>query len=82
WDRPGEELLIRQGEPIAYAMGEFGDPNKRPRLVEAALTPELDEWRRGMDGLHHFVPDIEEIWRNCAPRRPARLLVPLEEADA
>ncbi|MEL6479152.1 MAG: hypothetical protein AAFR17_17620, partial [Pseudomonadota bacterium] len=77
WDKPGEELVLRQGEPLAYAMFEFDDPNKRPELVEAALTPTLDEWRRGMDGIDHLTLEIEETWEQAKHRRPARLMVPL-----
>ena len=72
WDRPGEELILKQGEPLCYFLFEFNHPEKRPRVVEAALTPELDEYRRGMDGIHHLTPDIEEIWESCAARRPDR----------
>lgn len=82
WDRPGEELVLRQGEPIAYALCEFDNPNKRPELVEAALTETLAEWREGMEGLDNFVEDVEEIWRGAPARRPARLLVTQDEADA
>lgn len=78
WDRPGEELVLRQGEPLAYALFEFDNPNKRPRLVEAELTETLDEYRRGMDGIHHITPRIEEVWEDARTRRPDRLLVPLD----
>ena len=81
WDRPGEELLIRQGEPLCYFLFEFNHSAKRPRLVEAALTPELDEYRKGMQDIHHVTPDIEEVWERAKARRPERLLVPLEEAE-
>ncbi len=81
WDRPGDELAIRQGEPLCYFMFEFNDPEKRPHLVEAALTPELDEYRQGMQGLHHLTSDIEDIMARAGDRRPERLLVPLDEAE-
>ena len=78
WDQPGQELVLRQGEPLAYALFEFNEPNKRPKLIEAALTDELDEYRRGMDSVHHITPEIEEVWQSAAARRPKRLLVPLD----
>ncbi|MEO1776741.1 MAG: hypothetical protein AAFS07_17515 [Pseudomonadota bacterium] len=80
WDMPQGELVLRQGEPLAYVMFEFDDPNKRPRLVEADLTPELSEYRAGMDGVHHITDDIEGLWQAAAERRPERLLSPLETA--
>lgn len=81
WDRPQEELTIRQGEPLCYFLFEFNHPSKRPRLVEAALTPELAEYRQGMQGIHHLTPNVEEVWEMARARRPERLLVPLEESE-
>ena len=82
WDRPDQELHIKQGEPLAYALFEFDDPAKRPRLVEAALTEALAEYRAGMDAVHEITPDIEGIWASAAARRPARLLEPLDPEAA
>jgi hypothetical protein len=81
WDRPDEALALQQGEPLAYALFEFNKPDARPTLVEAALTPELEEYRKGMQEIHHVTPRIEEVWEQAAARRPARLLVPLAEAE-
>ena len=82
WDRPNEELTIKQGEPLCYFLFEFNHPDKRPRLVEAALTPELDEYRQSMQSLHHLTPDIADVMERAKDRRPARLMVPLDEAEA
>lgn len=81
WDRPDAELALKQGEPLAHALFEFNSPDARPKLVEAALTPELAEYRRQMENVHHITPDIEAVWRGAEARRPARLLVPLAEAE-
>lgn len=81
WDRPDQELTLRQGEPLCYFLFEFNHPDKRPRLVEAAMTPELAEYRQGMQGIHHLTPRIEEVWDLARARRPARLMVPRAEAD-
>jgi len=82
WDRPGEELTVKQGEPLCYFLFAFNHPDKRPRLIEAALTPELDEYRQGMQGIEHLTTEIEDVWARARARRPERLLVPLEEAEA
>lgn len=79
WDKFDEELIIRQGEPLAYAMFEFNNPNKRPKLVEATLTDELAEYRAGMDSVHHLTDQIEELWGKARERRPAKLMVPLSD---
>jgi hypothetical protein len=60
-------------------MFEFDNPNKRPKLIEAALTDELAEYRAGMDGVHHLTDQIEELWRKARARRPAKLMVPMSE---
>ena len=82
WDRREDELALHAGEPLAYALFEFNKPDARPTLLEAALTPELAEYRKGMADIHHITPRIEEVWEEAARRRPARLLVPLAEAEA
>lgn len=82
WDQPEQELTIRQGDVLAYALFDFDDPNKRPNLVEAEMTPELEEYRAGMDGVRHITSEIEEVWAEARERRPARLLHSLEEPAA
>lgn len=77
WDDFDAELIIRQGDVLAYAMFEFDNPNKRPKLIEAELTEDLAEYRSGMDGVHHLTDQIEELWQNARKRRPAKLLKPL-----
>jgi len=81
WDDPAQELVIRQGEPLCLFLFEFDRPEKRPEMVEAALTPELEEYRLGMQGLHHITDKIEEVWQMARARRPQRLLVPLDEVE-
>lgn len=81
WEDFEGELILRQGEPLAYASFEFSNPNKRPKLVEAAMTDPLAEYRSGMDGVHHMTNQIEEIWSTARERRPERLMVPVTEAD-
>ena len=78
WDRPEDELTLKQGEPLALALFEFNRPDARPRLVEAAPSAELVEYRRQMANIRHITPEIEEVWRMAEGRRPARLMVPLD----
>lgn len=76
WDQPGGELHLRQGEALAYAMFEFDAPDKRPNLVEAELTPELAEFRLGLQGVGEITPDMDGVLAEARARRPARLLTP------
>ncbi|MEM6488852.1 MAG: hypothetical protein AAF677_11400 [Pseudomonadota bacterium] len=79
WEDPRSELVIRQGDPLAYVMFEFDDLNKRPNLVEAELTDALAEYRQGIDGVHHITDEIDALWQAAAGRRPQRLMVPANE---
>ncbi|MGF1552178.1 MAG: hypothetical protein ACFBWO_06720 [Paracoccaceae bacterium] len=79
WDDPKGELVLRQGDPLAYVFFEFDHPDKRPRLVEAEPTAALADYRAGMDGVHHITDDIPDLWARAASRRPERLLVPVGE---
>ena len=76
WDDTAAELLIKQGEPLAYFLFEFDAPDKRPNLIEADLTPDLAEYRAGMDGVAHFTDDFDGVFAEARSRRPARLLTP------
>ncbi len=80
WDDFSRDLTIRTGEPLCYLMCEFGDPGARPDLVEAALTPDLVEYRAGMEAVGEITDDIEGVWREAESRRPKRLLVPVDNA--
>lgn len=79
WDDPAQDLVLKQGEPLCLMLFEFNSPEKRPEMVEAALTPELEEYRLGMQGIHHITDRIEEVWEMAHARRPGRLLVPVAE---
>lgn len=81
WDDPKGELVLRQGDPLAYVAFAFDHPDKRPRLVEAELTPDLADYRAGMDGVHHITDDIPALWASAGARRPARLLKPAAVAS-
>ncbi|MEM6662182.1 MAG: hypothetical protein AAF666_08380 [Pseudomonadota bacterium] len=81
WDRPNQELALRQGEPLCYFLFEFNRPEMRPGLVEAALTPELEEYRAGMEAIDHLTSELAEVVDMAKSRRPARLMVPLAEAE-
>jgi len=81
WDRADQPLTLKQGEPLCYFLFEFNAPDKRPNLVEAAMTPELEDYRRGMAEAAHFTEDVTEVWEMARARRPERLLVPRAEAE-
>lgn len=82
WEDFNSELILRQGEPLAYASFEFDDPNKRPKMVEAAMSDTLSEYRAGIDGIHHLTDQLEDVWSNARARRPEKLLLPMSEADS
>lgn len=80
WDMPDGELSLKQGEPLCLMLFEFNSPEKRPELVEAETTPELAEYRAGIDGADQITTDFEALWEAAAARRPPRLLCRAGEA--
>ncbi len=77
WDDLSEDLVIRAGEPLCYLQCAFDDPAARPALVEAELTPELTEYRAGMEAVGEITDDIAGVMAEAARRRPATLLTPV-----
>ncbi len=55
---------------------ETSDPSRPVRLVEAELTPELAEYRRGMSGVTNYVNRTYSLFRTAQERRPPRLFTP------
>jgi len=73
WDI-SRELVLKRGDPWFYVAFETSDPSRPVRLVEAELTPELAEYRKGMSGVTNYVNRTYSLFRTAEERRPERLL--------
>ena len=78
WHDPAKELVLRRGEPWFLAHFEATDPTRPFRLVEAAMTPELQAYCASIDGVANYVNRTYGLFETAAARRPAKLVVPLQ----
>lgn len=76
WYEPGKPLVLKRGEPWFYASFETGDPARRVRMVEAELTPQLQEYMNGIKGVTNYVSRTFSLFSTARQRRPKTLLVP------
>jgi len=74
WQDPSKGLAIRRGEPWFYVRFETIDPSRPVRLVEAAMTPELREYCKGLDGVTNYVSRTFSLFAEARERRPETLL--------
>lgn len=75
WHRPDRDLILRRGEPWFTLRFETSDPKAHIRLVEAEVTPELERFCKGVDGVTNYVNRTFSLFDNARARRPKRLLV-------
>lgn len=80
WYRPEDDLILRRGEPWFYLRFETPDATRPVRLMEAAPTPELLAYLKGMEGVASYVRRTFSLFDVARSRRPKRLLVRRERA--
>lgn len=76
WYDLASPLILRRGEPWFYVHFETETPSARVRLVEAELTPELEEHVRAIVGVTNFVNRSFSMFGEAQRRRPPILLKP------
>lgn len=75
WHEPERDLILRRGEPWFTLRFETTEPKAHIRLVEAELTPELQQFCKGVDGVTNYVNRTFSLFANARARRPRKLLV-------
>jgi hypothetical protein len=80
WHDPSEPIVLKRGEPWFYVRFETHDPSRPVRLVEATLTPPVDEYIKGLSGVTNYVQRTFSLFATAKERRPAKLLVKREPA--
>jgi hypothetical protein len=78
WHEIDKDLELQRGDPWFYCYFETTDPSQHVRLVEAMLTPELQAYLAGMEGVVNYVSRTFSIFPIAQERRPAQLLVKLQ----
>lgn len=76
WQDHERDWVLRRGDPMVYLWVQFDDPRKRPRVVEAALTPALKRHFAQVDDVGSYGRNVGPMFQEAERRRPARLLTP------
>jgi len=66
WHRPEKDLILTRGEPWFCARFEVEDPSRQVRLVEAEMTPELEQYLKG----HGYGDPVCQPHLLAVPDRP------------
>ncbi len=74
WVDIRNDLILRRGDPLCYVFFELDNPEKIPKLVQAKITPELREFRKGIQGAPKFVSNTFHLMKEAKNRRPKKLL--------
>lgn len=82
WHDTKSDWILKRGDPLAFVMPIYDDPNIYPRLVEAKLTPELKRHLQRIDDVSSYGRNVGPMFEEAERRRPMRLLVPKETAEA
>jgi hypothetical protein len=82
WYEPSKPIKLKRGEPWFYVRFETHDPSRPVRMVEAQMTPELDEYMKGLAGVTNYVQRTFSLFNTAKERRPERLLVKKERDRA
>lgn len=75
WHDTGKELRLSRGEPLFYCQFETAPQDRPIQLVEAARTPELEEYLGHISGAVNFVNQSFSLFRTAQERRPKKLVV-------
>jgi hypothetical protein len=76
WYSPSKPIVLKRGEPWFYVRFETQDPSRPVRLIEAAHTPDLQEYMKGISGVTNYVQRTFSPFSTAKERRPAKLVVP------
>lgn len=76
WHDTTKDLVLKRGEPWFTARLETMDPSRKTRLIKTKLTPELEEYLQGLDGVSNYVRGTFSLFDVARRRRPKTLLVP------
>lgn len=75
WYDAKQDLVLRRGEPWFYVRFESQDPSRPVRLVEAEMTPQLEEFLKGVTSVTNYMNRTFSLFATARARRPKRLLV-------
>lgn len=74
WTERDQDFIMRRGEPVCYFMVETDRPDVSVRLVQALLTPELQDYRRQIEDVVAYTSGAFNLFDEAKKVRPLRLL--------
>ena len=74
WHEPAKPLVLKRGDPWFTVRFETMDPSRKVRLVEARMTPELQGYLEGLEGVSNYIRGTFGLFGVARTRRPKRLL--------
>lgn len=80
WHDKDRDWVLKRGDPLAYLMPIYDDPNVYPKMVEAGITPSLKRHMRRMDDVSTFGRNVGPMFEEAERVRPAKLLTPKDTA--
>jgi hypothetical protein len=78
WHDLSKDLILRRGNPWFYVGFETLPADRPINVVEAEMTPELEEYTQQITGAVGFVNQTFSLFQSAERRRPRCLVKPLE----
>ncbi len=82
WHEPAKDIRLSRGEPLFYCLFETEPADRPVQLIEAARTPELQEYLDLISGAVNYVNQTFSLFKAAAERRPPVLLEPKRRTAA
>ena len=76
WHDPTKDLLLKRGDPWFTVRFETMDPSRKTRLIKTKITPMLEEYLQGLEGVSNYVRGTFSLFDVAGSRRPRKLLAP------
>ena len=76
WHDPAKDLVLKRGEPWFAVRFETMDPSRKTRLIKTKLTPMLEDYIQGLEGVSNYVRGTFSLFDVARRRRPKTLLAP------
>lgn len=76
WHDPSKELILSRGAPCFYVGFETLPADRAISVVEAEMTPELEEYLQQIAGAVSFVNQTFSLFKTAEKRRPKQLFKP------
>ncbi len=74
WTERDQDFIMRRGEAVCYFMVETATPELPIRLVQAKLTPELQDYRKQIEDVVAYTSGAFTLFDEAKKVRPEKLL--------